>query len=544
MEPNKDMQQAAAPAAEEQQVIDFGKIFKNYLRHWWWFVISMIICLGLAFLYIKKKNPVYLVKSLVMLNQEEQGGLGGGGSLSSMMNLLGQGGGTNYNNPENEILKISSQTNLRQTVNQLHLQYNYWTPRGILRKKDWLYPHSPIAINIPQQIIDTIGVMTKFHITRNKGDKAFTVRVEQDGDNLYEVQVTRMPYSAKTPYGTFTLTLTKDYNPNEELNLYATASSTEATIDDIRERLGLNWLSKKSDAIQVDIEDVNITRGKDLINTMLVNYNNTRDRDRLKFNQAAVDFLDQRLMALYNEIDRSDTNIEHFKRDNRITDAESEATYIYGRMGAIDEQYVSVKTREENYLMFRDMLTNPSTRDNQIPFTAADLAMSEAFGQFMMSYNNLINHRAELESTQKPGSRQLELINKRIEATRATILKSLNREIATTQATLGKLNSEISQRDSRLAGMPAMEHRLMTFGRDRAVQEQIYAFLLQKREEISIDMSQYEPVGKIIDEAYNEVKPVAPKKLFILAVAFAFGLIIPCVWIQMRPARKPEDNKK
>ena len=154
--------------SEISNVIDFGKIFRNYLHHWWWFVISLILCCGLAFIYVKKKNPVYLVKGLMMVNQEEDGGVNKSGSITAMLGGI-IGGGSSSSNPENEMMKMTSQTNLSDVVNTLHLQYNYWSVDGILRKKIWLYPNTPIAINIPQSILDTISVATKFHILREKG---------------------------------------------------------------------------------------------------------------------------------------------------------------------------------------------------------------------------------------------------------------------------------------------------------------------------------------------------------------------------------------
>lgn len=519
--------------SEISNVIDFGKIFRNYLHHWWWFAISLILCCGLAFIYVKKKSPVYLVKGLMMVNQEEEGGVNKSGSITAMLGGIIGGGGSS-SNPENEMMKMTSQTNLCDVVNTLHLQYNYWSVDGVLRKKIWLYPNTPIAINMPQSILDTISVATKFHIQREKGDKAFTIRVDQDGDKLYEKTFTRFPYTAKTPYGSFTLTLTDSYNPQEALDLYAMAASTPSAVEGLRERLAVTYLSKKADAIQIDLEDVNIKRGEDVVNTIMRLYNDRRARDRYDHNKATLDFLNDRLLSLYNEIDEQDTKVEQFKRENRIVDAEAEASYIFTRMGSIDEQYTQAKTRLATYDLFLDMLTNPRTRNEQIPFTAADLAMSESYGRFMTSYNDLINQRIELEMTAKPGARSLDVLNQRIDALRETIITSLRREQTNQKLALAQLEKEQKQRDSRIGGMPAMEHRLLSFERDRVVKNQIYAYLLQKREETQISLSQQEPVGKIIDPAYPESEPVSPKKLLILAVAFLMGIIIPAALLQTR----------
>lgn len=528
--------------AAVSNVIDFGKIFRNYMRHWWWFAISLILCCGLAFIYLKKKSPIYLVKALIMVNQEEEGGANSAGSITAMLGGI-MGGGGSSSNPENEMMKMNSQSNLTDVVNTLHLQYSYWSVSGILNKKVWLYPDNPIAINIPQSIIDTISVPTKFHIEKAKGSKTFEIRVDQDGDKLYDATFSRFPYTAKTPYGSFTLTLTDKYNPQAELDMYAFVVSTPSAVEDLRQRLAVSYLSKKADAIQVDLEDVNIERGEDVVNTIMRLYNDRRARDRYEHNKATLDFLNDRLLTLYNEIDEQDSKVEQFKRENRIVDAEAEANYIFTRMNSVDEQYAQIKTRIATYDLFLEMLTNPRTRNEQIPFTAGDLAMSESYGRFMTSYNEMINERMNLEMTAKPGSRNLDILNKRIDALRETIIASLRREIANQKVALAQVEKEQKTRDARIGGMPAMEHRLLSFERDRVVKNQIYAYLLQKREETQISLSQQEPVGKIIDAAYPESKPVSPNKMLIMAVAFFMGLIIPATVLQTRMAAAAHNAK-
>lgn len=535
----------AVPSPEQEQgkekIIDLGRIVRRWVRNWWMFGLSLIVCVGLACVYLYKKSPVYLVKGLIMLNQEEEGGVGKSGSLTAMMNLIGSGGGSS-SNPENEQMKIMSQTNLTEVVNALGLQYNYWSTSGLLRKKTWLYPDEPVNISLPQAMIDTISVATRFHIVRQKGSKTFEVTAMQGGKKLWTNNVSGFPYRALTPYGTFTVTLTQHYDPRQELDVYAQAVSTPQAVEDLRENLGVNYLSNKADALQVGMEDVNVKRGEDIVNTALRLYNDRRALDRYEHNKAALDFIDNRLLSLYGEIDAQDTKVENFKRDNRLVDAEAEAQYIFGRMGAVDEKYASLKTRSEAFRMLHDMLTNPGTRNSQIPFTTSDLAMSEALGQYMVSYNTLLNKRLELESTAKPGSRPLEVVNEQIEAMRANILNSVDRELRSTNAALADVNVEMRQRDQRMAGMPGIEHKLLSFERDRVIKNQIYAYLLQKREETQIALSQTEPVGKIIDAAYPELKPVSPKKWVVLGIAVFFGLFLPVVWLQLRGG-KPQESE-
>ena len=75
MDSNTSSDPKTQPATEERKdVIDVGGIFRNYLRHWWVFLISLALCTGAAMFYMKKKSPVYLVSGMLMVNQQEDGG--------------------------------------------------------------------------------------------------------------------------------------------------------------------------------------------------------------------------------------------------------------------------------------------------------------------------------------------------------------------------------------------------------------------------------------------------------------------------------------
>lgn len=77
-----------------------------------------------------------------------------------------------------------------------------------------------------------------------------------------------------------------------------------------------------------------------------------------------------------------------------------------------------------------------------------------------------------------------------------------------------------------------MEHELIALYRDREVKNQIYAYLLQKREETQIQLSQNEPVAKVIDYSYPTIKPVKPNVPIVLAAGLLLGLLMPALYLQ------------
>src|SRR5690606_6440565 len=62
------------PQEHEDEQIDIRALLLNYLRHWHWFVISIVLCLLLAFLYLRYATPQYEVRSTLLIKDDKKGG--------------------------------------------------------------------------------------------------------------------------------------------------------------------------------------------------------------------------------------------------------------------------------------------------------------------------------------------------------------------------------------------------------------------------------------------------------------------------------------
>ena len=67
----------------------------------------------------------------------------------------------------------------------------------------------------------------------------------------------------------------------------------------------------------------------------------------------------------------------------------------------------------------------------------------------------------------------------------------------------------------------------MGFERKFQIAEKLYLFLLERREEASISYEATLPNTRVINDAYTDFIPVAPKKQIIFLGAVLLGLFIP-----------------
>ncbi len=537
MDNTANTQKEATGQSKRTDVIDIGGILHNYLRHWWLFVLSLAVCVGMAWFYMHKKSPVYLNSGMIMVNQQEDGGVGqAGGMAAALMTSMGFGSTTGAN-PENEQMKMTSHTMLMRLIKELGLNYSYWQDNGFFSRRTNFYHDSPITVSYPEQMLDTLSVTTQFRL-EGPAKGPWTLTVKQKKKTVLETEVNKLPYSAKTPVGSFFIQATEHFPRTGDINLCASCAANASVVEWLKQNLAVSYISNKADALQVDMGDPIPARGCDIVNSVMDLYNQGRDSDRIAYNQSQLDFIDNRLLSLYHELEASESKIENYKKNHKVVSAEAEAEYIFTRKGAMDEGSVELQASIQVMEMIRQMLSSPDTKYSLIPFSGGANGLGEGYAKLIESYNDLVLQRMNLAASAKSGNNLLTKLDEQIEAMRHNILSSVSRELQGARINLKALQAEQSKGNNRMTEIPSMEHELITLYRDREVQNAIYGFLLQKREETQIALSQSQPVGKIIDRAYTYPEPASPNGKVIYGLGLVFGLGLPAVFLQLRRRKK------
>lgn len=541
---NETINEYCSPSPPEDK-IDVGSIMKNYLRHWYWFILSFAVCGFLGWTYMHKKSPQYLIKSIIMLNQndDESTNLS---SLSALASQFGFGGGSSSSssNIYDEMTRLRSEKLLSRVVSTLHLNETSWSEDGFFKPKSWYNENAPYSIQIPQTLLDTLSVATKFQITTLENGKTY-IKVKQAKKDVLEAEIKGFPYTAKTPAAMFVIDTTKYYKRGKPLDFHSMILGTPLTVYDLQTILSIDEVDKKGNAIYQDITTPNIPRGEAILNTITSLYNKDRNQQRLTRREDALKFIEGRLMNLYAELEESENKIENYKRENKIVDAQAEAEYIFTRKGLLESATTQTRTEMEIYTMLRDMLESPDTQLSLLPFaSSAGGEEATSLGKAVSSYNELILKRMELMSGVKGQSAQIDRIDDQLAALRDNILTSLSRDIEAKRIALAEVEGANQISDERITEIPSMEKHLTQLYRDREVKNAIYAFLLQKREEAEIAVQKVEPIIEVIDPAYADPEPVNPKPMLVYGLSGFFGLLLPLVFVKLLCKPKKKKKKK
>ncbi len=261
------------PTPQGEKIIDFGSIINKYKRFWWLFVLSLIACIGLAVVYLKYKLPEYLVISTVLVDQDDDAGSAGASLLKSLS--IGGGGAS----VDDEVVVMGSQSICNNMVKELKLNRMYVKRNSLLDRED-LYRNSPIEIDAPEEVFDTLSVGMSFKVSIKEDGKA-DIKVKKGRfRTLATLSDQSLPTTVRTSYGTYLVKTTNYYKPGKEVEIYANVTGNLLRTEQFMEDMTVKVLNKKSNAIYMDVETSNIKRGKDMLNTMIRLYNERGQQEK------------------------------------------------------------------------------------------------------------------------------------------------------------------------------------------------------------------------------------------------------------------------
>ena len=509
-------------AQQEEQIIDFSAFVRKHKRYWWLFLLSLVACMLLAFTYLKFATRIYSVNAVVLVAQDDNSA-GAGANLLKSMKLMGQG-----SKVDDEMIVFSSQELCTQVAKQLGLNHSY------VEKKEWYKPSknhynsSPIEVEAPEEIFDTLSNVN-FKIDVNKQGLA-NIKVKSGRDKLANLKDVKLPVTVKTTYGTFIIKQTENYKKGKPCHITADLYGNYVLGEILNKRIKVKLATKKSNGINLSLNESNKARGRDILNKLMELYNERgqHEKDEQAINTAK--FIDERLALIYKGLTSSEADIETYKRAHKIVDPELQIKSAVAKQELSDRAIVRLETNKQLLGMVRDFVSNPANKHSYIPFEVDSSAASGS----IRAYNNLLAKRQELSQSAKGDNIALKQIDEQIETMHANVLQGINSSIKGLNLQLSKARSQANETAGGLNQVPTQEREARELLRQQGIQNTLYTFLLEKREENALVLAATTPKGKIVDHAYAQISPVSPNKMVVTAMALLAGLLLPLLLIYLK----------
>lgn len=489
------------------------------IRHWWLFALSFIFCFGILFLYLRKTLPSYIVSSTVLVDDQSLSFAGIGNPKGNSMLKSVMGGGDV--NVFNEIEILASENLAAKTVDALDINCRYYEKTGFLKKQDH-YGTSPIIVEAPKELFDTLSVTLPFKIKVYADGKTDITVKKGMFSNYAELKGVELPATVKTPFGLFVVKPTQYFTPKHEYSITASVAGNIPAALELQKDMTVDLKAKKTDIVYMDVMDNDVKRGRDILNTLVRLYNERGMKESDTQGMTTARFIDERLSLIYKNLMGSEAEIEAYKKAHSLVDPYTQVKSSIIKGETSESAIIALETQYRIASMIKGFITDPANKHSLIPFESDSLS-----AKMVRSYNALITQRQHLETSAKADNPALVQLDQQLNAMRENMLGSVNNALGAMRIKIDKAKDVQGESKGDMSQFASTERETRTLYRNQAIQNELYIFLLQKREENALKMAAAQPKGKLVDEAYATSEPVKPKKPLLAFVALIMTFALP-----------------
>lgn len=484
----------------------------------------MFLCIfGLAVAYVARSESNYTAHSTLLIEDNSSDTQGGrGGSMMQMMRIFSTGGFTS-SSVDNEMLLISTVDVSLRTVKALNLNVNCIEKKGITNHT--LFENSPISLTLDNECADTMrkAFNVRVEIANGKADiRAYTGRFFKT--TLAEKKNATLPCRISTKYADFTISAnTPDLK--DGTFVFGVTNYNYAAWK-LYEDVDTKILDKLADGVVFTYTCPNSNKAMAVLNTMMNEYNLKRLERKRETALTELNFITDRINSLYSDLRESEKEVEKFKSESNFVNIEAEAPILLESTLSAHEELLKESAQILYYEQVLDILE--SGKDGMLPaFSTPGEGGASGKSGMIGDYNEQMALLLELRRSAKPGNKALSLAEERVSEMRSSIITSFSQLLKASKQAVSQRKSIVGSMDSHLNKLPVFEREYINLSRDQLLKNELYAFLVEKRENALMKLNSQDMLGYVIDKAYLEPKPSMKKAMIVLAAGFILGISLP-----------------
>ena len=509
----------------ESSGIDFRQIWSIFLLNWYWFIISALVCFGLAMLYLRYQPNVYRVATKVLIKDEENKRYSSNDLMQSQMGFI-----TNSSGFDNEIEILSSAAVATRAVKSLKLYVRY-TMEGRVRDAD-LYRNSPIVVDIEESHLDELKQPLPIAITK-KG-KGIHVEISQpskgDAPEVLAVDLKTLPSSVNANVGKILFS----QNPGFELGdrkLTAVIYPPIAIGRRYSRSLRAEPTTKFTSVARLSLLDTHPERAMDYLAELVEAYNEDANEDKNLLAEKTEDFINDRINSIRTDLDATESQIEQYKRGNSLVNLPTDATTALTQSTEFQKKQVEIQTQMSLVKSLLDYVENPT---NSLTLIPANIGVSNpATNSMIAEYNNGVIKRNRLIRGSSENNPQVLQVTDEVMSMWSAVQQQLRGIYSDLQIQRNSAESQYNRFSGRVSSTPTQERAMNNMGRQQELKASLYLMLLEKREQNAISMKSIATKARVIDMPLLEGK-VSPKSRLILLASLIIGFLLPFLYYYLK----------
>lgn len=497
---------------KNEQGLNIVDLFMYLASQWKWFLLSILICGGIAWYNYARAPLVYFRSATVIIKDPSNKASTSG--LDRFDNFI------NKVNVANEILQFRSKKLMREVVQRVHADVSYQIKDGL--RSNELYNESPVLVSLPDALPEQ-----SFSFTMTLKD-AKTVTLSDfsgiEAKPSYEVALNDTVAIAE---GMNVVVTATNYLRDSWLNtpIRVQKRPVESMVNYYKNALGIQQEEEESSILTLALKDSSPARAEDVLNTLITVYNEEAIKEK---NQVAVNtanFINERLIIIERELGNVESNLESFKQQNQIVDIASSAGMYMNESQKYNADAMELETQLRLANFIKDYLTDPSKETDLIP---SNTGISDMNIENQISlYNAAKLKRDHLIDDSSVNNPVVQELNNSLRAMKQSIIRAVDNMIVSLNVKRNDAQNREMRAQSRVTAIPTKERQMLSIERQQKIKEALYLFLLNKREENALSQAMADNNARVIDGAEGGNAPISPNRNRILLLGLLVGIALP-----------------
>lgn len=499
---------------------DFEKIQEwlyMCLSKWYWFVISLVIALGLAMLYLLVATPSYTRKASILIKDDEKSS-----TLSSEFSMFSDMGfQVGKTNIYNEMITFSSPSYMREVVEELHLDMNYKTD-GRFHELTLYGKTQPVIVSLIDIDPDSYA-----SFSMQLKDDNMVELTDFKSEDMPEVstQVVKGTFRTplNTPVGQVVITPTQHYYGRYETPIRVSKNRISDVANQYAGKLTVELNQERASVVDISLSDVSSQRAEDVLNTLYKVY---KEKWKEDINEQAVNackYIDRELDSIRSQLGSVDADIAMQKSASLTPDMGIATQINLNKIENTSAQLLDL----DNQIYMANLIKNQLSGSEYKLLPPNSGIDNQAVSAQIRDYNEKVLQRNSLADNSGKNNPLVQDLDNQLNSSRASIITSLNTVVSTLNDRKNSLEASRSQTTQKIEATPTQARDLLGAERNQKVKEQLYLFLLQKREENQLSRNTVANNAKLLNPPSGSRSPSSPVKINVLIIALVLGFLLP-----------------
>ena len=497
--------------SRQNEVNILDQIFR-YLRYWYWFLISMLVCFFVVKNYLSHTIAIYESKANIKIIDDSKNNF-----------VLPTSGITSFSktkvNLDNQIEVLKSNRLLEQVAKNLSLNTQYFNV-GYLNNIE-IWKNRPFNIEWLNSSLDM-----------DKKSFALEIEIVKNGYKITSFNGTEINKifsfnSMQSLQGiSFKLHLQIGTNINAllERKYLINHTSLESTITGLSNSLKIVNKNENSDVLTISLAASNKDRSEAILNEIIKQYDIDGLNDRRLISEKTIEFVNNRFKSLERQLDSIETDKASYKSNNELTFIESNATTANSVKMEADNDVFQTETQ----IALSKILEQTVKSNKKLSLLPTNIGVVNGnVNGLLNDFNLVVLQRDRILVSAGDNNPQVIIYNSKLQELQKNILESIKAYQRELEVSLSQNNLTKKTSTDKFRAIPTNEKILNSIERQRNIKESLYILLLQKREEAAVNLAITASSIKVIDYALTDSNPIAPKKSSFYIGALFIGLLVP-----------------